>query len=629
MAFKREDHVVREEPTHPEVHEYMVRRLDGQILPVFTATPDSGVVYDGLTHEWVPEHVEDVINLDQTYSHCINAQNSLVVTANKLARKRKLPSIDLNTIHSWTEVEESVIGTCNTLEAIPERDNAIPSGFINKLKGGSRSLCKHAGAGITLAKVVPTDSYLSVLAGGLTGVFTALQKTGQYRKDILDALEDITFVLNDHAALLHLDEQDEELHRRAASLYRSLFSLLEAILQWFLKKTLVTGVKTLIDSSGFSEQLKSRRDDVKLSVERFRRHTNQIYARKQNAMLQQNNTMLYMQGTSINMHNRNSHEILGELAQMQRTLSRIAVLEKLEFFLNVDQDAMEERIALIVARRAKPKSKLRAVDIDGIFEHYLYEPRLITTDSNSLLDVPFRPGYDMDEHRILAIRQNPSFKAWLVLDQSSMLLLNANSEMASSLEMSYLSAKTFQRVLEISTEQADAPTKLITLAFFCSRHQDYMRDINGKPAELAMTLLLQLLDQYRDFDQNMLAAIPDPLDPDDLGSICLTFGCLLAALPQNVIVILIIDGLRFYTQPARRRDLTRHVIEYLVDSIFIEDLFTNDEVLNIPKSMWATEGYNTSVWKKPMALERPANGFTDIDMIEAIVSSNCKDYLGS
>jgi len=40
---------------HPEVSEYMVRRLDGQALTALDASPDSGVTFNGLTGQWVAE----------------------------------------------------------------------------------------------------------------------------------------------------------------------------------------------------------------------------------------------------------------------------------------------------------------------------------------------------------------------------------------------------------------------------------------------------------------------------------------------------------------------------------------------------------------------------------------------
>lgn len=174
-------------------------------------------------------------DFDEIYRHCIQAQNSLIETANKFAKKRKLPSLHATGIHSWTEVEESVSNACSILEGLSEKDNELSAGFTGKLKGAFRKFCQNAGAGTTLVNLVPSDNYLSVLCGGLKIIFTALQQTDNYRKDIYSALEDLPFILNDHVAMIELNRADEELHRRAAALYTSLFALMEIIFAWFLK----------------------------------------------------------------------------------------------------------------------------------------------------------------------------------------------------------------------------------------------------------------------------------------------------------------------------------------------------------------------------------------------------------
>ena len=42
-----------------EVPEFMVRRVDGHVLPVLNVSPDSGVVYNGVAKEWVGVQCED------------------------------------------------------------------------------------------------------------------------------------------------------------------------------------------------------------------------------------------------------------------------------------------------------------------------------------------------------------------------------------------------------------------------------------------------------------------------------------------------------------------------------------------------------------------------------------------
>lgn len=123
-----------------------------------------------------------------------------------------------------------------------DKDGQAKPGFTGNMRKAFRKLCHNAGAGVNLVNLVPSDNYLSVLCGGLKVIFMALQQTDRYRKDIYNALEDLPFILTDHAAMVELDRSDEELHRRVAALYTSLFKLMEAIFSWFLKGSLGRGL---------------------------------------------------------------------------------------------------------------------------------------------------------------------------------------------------------------------------------------------------------------------------------------------------------------------------------------------------------------------------------------------------
>lgn len=93
------------------------------------------------------------------------------------------------------------------MEQLSSKDKTLSPGFTSKLKGRFRSLCTNAGAGTTLTNLVPTDSYCSVLCGGLKIVFKAIEETGEYREEVYNALEEIPFILGDNfLSWLTLDE---------------------------------------------------------------------------------------------------------------------------------------------------------------------------------------------------------------------------------------------------------------------------------------------------------------------------------------------------------------------------------------------------------------------------------------
>lgn len=263
-----------------------------------------------------------------------------------------------------------------------------------------------------------------------------------------------------------------------------------------------------------------------------------------------------------------------------------------------------------------------SVDTKDILQRYFYDPKLVLADCDHLLGVPFGPINRIDHDRIHAIKKNPRFGAWLQLNESSLLLLNANSDGESSLDMSFVSAQVFQSAEKVSTEQANIEAKVIPLAFFCSQHRDYRRDAYGAPSELAISLLLQLVNTYRGFIPEDLAAAFDDFNPEDIGSIFTTFDFLVSRLPATVMVFLIVDGLRYFGYPKKRRDEMTAVVAGLVDiyrrehtaklkflfanstrADFLEHLFP-EEKLQLPRELWIEQGYNTRSWTKRVNLGR-------------------------
>ncbi|RSL48874.1 hypothetical protein CEP54_012701 [Fusarium duplospermum] len=586
-----------------EVPEFMVRRLDGHMHPALTATPGSGVIYTG-SGQWEAERTETTpLDLDDIYRTCLNAQNSLVIKANELCAKRNLPFLDLTTACSWADVEESVLVTCKVLENLSLKDKTITPGFTGKLKKAFRSLCSNAGAGTTLANLVPTESYLSVLCGGLKIIFKALEESSHYRQEVYNALEELPFILNDNAALLEIHTQDEELHRRVASLYTAIYRLMEVIISWFLKPSLVTGTKMFINPSGFGDKLKDSLATVKNAAQRFAARIAIMAAEEQRALTQQNYTMMYMHG----QHSRRVTAELGELREELRDSSRshLIFLDKLTEFFQLQGREIIDRKGLEI-RQSSPRDTPSRMTIENVLDENLYDPELVPTDCENVLKLRNMPGYDLDEDLVITIKSHPRFVSWLTLNQSSLLFVDTRSQNPTcSLELPIVSAEVYRDIVDFSNlclgGEDGTMTDLICLSFFCSQHRDFKKDPDASPAELAMSLLLQLVDNYRDFDPHHLELAFDELDQTSAESICFALETLISQLPAIVILVLLIDDLKAFTQPRERKIGTIEVVERLLDihrrgeydatfkvllgnstqSGFSDELFTDDEVLRI------------------------------------------------
>lgn len=207
----------------------------------------------------------------------------------------------------------------------------------------------------------------------------ALQQTDHFRKDIYSALEDLPFILSDHVAMVKLSLVDEELHRRTAALYASLFKLMEVIFAWFLKNSLgkivlcrtmyinniifdlnsilgirsgflclyansphgaATGARFFVNPSKFSETLKNKLADVKLSAQRISIYTNLIATKRQQNIEQQTYSLIYMQGESLHVQNQSSQKILDGIDELKKSHAMHAmILEQMSSFLGTHMDS--------------------------------------------------------------------------------------------------------------------------------------------------------------------------------------------------------------------------------------------------------------------------------------------------
>ncbi|WZH47128.1 hypothetical protein QYS62_008270 [Fusarium acuminatum] len=587
---------------HPpvcEVPEFMVRKLNGDAHPALMATPGSGVIYRR-SESWVSESsVADTTDYDQLYATAIQAQHGFIRKVNVLCSKRKLPPLDLSDIHSWSEVEQSVSNACEALEALSLKEKKHVPGFTGKLKQAFQKLCRNAGTGTTLINLVPTDSYCSILCGGLKIIFQALQETDRYREEIYNTLEELPFVLNDNASFLSLNFADEDLHRRAASIYAAIYGLMEVIIDWFLKRSLVTGVKLFANPTGFTEKLKNQMAMVKVAAQRFTTRIAILSTEKQETLSQQNHTLMF----GLSMH---SEQVMAEFGDIR---SRLLVLDKLTQFFDDTAKAELERQQLRLQRDEAPRIQAPAVTVEDILTRWCYEPELVHNDCTKILRSQHIAGYEIDLDLVTTIKFHPRFQSWLTLDESSVLFIDTRSDNPiSSLEMPLVAAETYRQletfVDQHNREAHDDAAHIIPMAFFASQHRDMRRDPNASPNELAMSLLLQVVDQYRDFKTNDLDLVETEVDPTNIEAILFVFESLLAQLSQNTILILIIDDLSIFTQPLSRRRGMMQVIETLLDihrnggyiaklkfvfgnssrNDFSHGVFTEDEALRIWQS---------------------------------------------
>lgn len=254
--------------------------------------------------------------------------------------------------------------------------------------------------------------------------------------------------------------------------------------------------------------------------------------------------------------------------------------------------------------RQKQPTSLRTTANDVLCQ-LLFDPGLVPEDIGYLLrQGTARLRQQVQPHRLLAVQDNPRVKAWLSLDSPSLLLVNGNSTSPFDLSTSFFSAKIMNTLMQ-HVSQPRENIEIIPVAYFCGQHQNYHRDVAASPNELAMSLMLQVLNSHRDFEPKILQRCLEKTKPDDLESILNSLSMILGNLPLEAMVFVIIDGVEHFTRPEERKDGLRDIVIQLVrlfreqqgatvkllftstqTAIVLEelDLIMDDEIVNIPKS---------------------------------------------
>ncbi|KAK0713528.1 hypothetical protein B0T26DRAFT_753624 [Lasiosphaeria miniovina] len=576
-----------------EIVDYM-DNMDGSLHPALAHGP----VLDPNTGLWVRRRSPSPVQLDfqDLYSECFNARDALVATANKYLARTSQSSVDIELSYDWASVQTALERACKVFTAL------IPNDLM----------------------------FSSALCGGLNIIFSALEQTGFHREAVYKALERLPQILGDHDGYIEIAADDAELHRRTAKLYAEVLA----------------GAKRLLNPSGFTTKLDDRMSEVKLATKSFKNHIARMMPQRQNELIQLQSHGLYQHA----LMSRQLGEISFDLKDLRRlvmSVEREDILDgvRAEVFQSLQpvlQDSMKRLIAehatgLIQAggispgpatplsppSPAAPPTPSPKVTLNRILKTFLYDRTLVPTDISALLALgsPRIGPTQLDTDRLHALQNNARLRAWLTIDEPSALLLDGGASDAQCNTTSYFAAHVIdslrRRHQTWSSSSTDPPITAITLAYFCSQHRDYRRDAAGSPAELALSLLLQLVDRHRGFGEAALCDVLQRVVPDDVGSVVRALGRLVRALPPSAVLFVVVDGLSFFAPPPKRRAGTREVVRWLLQNVcarqrsqsralgedgcegrggptvkllvagptrlrFVEDLFERDERVHIP-----------------------------------------------
>lgn len=365
----------------------------------------------------------------------------------------------------------------------------------------------------------------------------------------------------------------------------------------------MTSIRIFADPAGFTEKLRDCQAELKMASQNFEARLNRLSRDTEQETVQLQYWATYNQAS---IHKR--LETMEQRYQEERR-SRIRVLEKLNLLLN--QPSTFDALQAKAGATSSSQRQITLADIDPelILKHFLYEEYLVQDDSTALIKgANLASRTSQEASRLAALYANPRLRAWLTVDEPSLLLVNGRADPRPSSETSVYSAEIFQQLLQHNHAQEiedKSSAVLVPVGFFCGQHRDWELDNNGSPEELAMSLLLQLIDRGRKvLDPTAMRQCYERLKPGNITSILSAFESLVLSLAPTVVLIVIIDGLRFFAQPRARGQRTRDAVSRLIEifregptatmklmfssptkSDFVEDLFADEEILEMPRDM--------------------------------------------
>ncbi|CUS14985.1 unnamed protein product [Tuber aestivum] len=398
--------------------------------------------------------------------------------------------------------------------------------------------------------LLPQASYSSTIYGGFRIMFDAAAKLHDVREKVFEILGEIPDRIAKTQVYAELYRSSQQVQERSAELYVAILDIFEHVLGWFAKKPGRKFGKALLKGELYSKEIdlkvskmrdvaKNLREEAKLCLHESLREM------KNGSVLQDSRLQ--------NMESMN-HEILRNslnanfTTQMQnQMLTEIynKVYQLLQSSANYDKDTGQANVPQIESdARGRRTNKVYSIEL---LSSLSFSPGDLATAVKTSL----RHGHGAslaEKDRANWIMKSQRMSQWLTSTTPSTLLINGNGEHKKISPLSFIAALLVQ-----SLTQSDVPV----LYFFCGENTS---SSGGGPSDLIRSLTAQLLTHY-DFDLTTLRHTRKGT-PKTTKQLCTLFEGLLAQLPDDSLLFILIDGITYF-ENADRREETCFIIERL------------------------------------------------------------------
>ena len=250
----------------------------------------------------------------------------------------------------------------------------------------------------------------------------------------------------------------------------------------------------------------------------------------------------------------------------------------------------------------------KGITVNQVLESLSYESDVPSRDVQSCLRLAGTFSID-DQNRSVALMTSPKLRSWLTSPSSAALLLNGNSKVVRRSPVSFVSAKL--------ADSLRTKGPLIGLRFFCGEHVNESRDPDASPPGMMNSLMAQLLEQYNGFDLTDIRNLKK-VKNDNVESLCKVFAKLVSQLPEQTILLCIIDAISYYEDSGRRQEILAAVGALLrlaakdLNCVFkllltnpgrcrhVCELFDKQEILDLPSYCPHQGGFTALQWDTRM-----------------------------
>jgi len=188
-----------------------------------------------------------------------------------------------------------------------------------------------------------------------------------------------------------------------------------------------------------------------------------------------------------------------------------------------------------------------------------YQRDLIPKDCQSIL-ASTRLSQE-DQQKVHELSNHIRLQTFIEVDYSYILMINGapRSQHVPRSVVTFVSAKLVDSLRQV----CQSNRIYCALAYFCGEHHR-KQDEFSSARDMIITLLLQLLDQYRDFEAELLETCRATIFSKDIKGLCDLFERFVQALPEQTVLFCVLDGIGFFETPQARMVDTMAIIERLL-----------------------------------------------------------------